>query len=110
MLSNSYVAVRHGESVANVQGIVSSNPEYSTVIHGLTAKGQDQARQAGGQIAGLPRPLVIVTSDFTRARETAAAIAAALPLPSVDIITDMRLRERFFGDHDGQGTPLFVRV
>jgi bisphosphoglycerate-dependent phosphoglycerate mutase len=34
--------VRHGESSANVEGIISSNPDIATKNHGLTDKGKDE--------------------------------------------------------------------
>jgi hypothetical protein len=35
-----YIAVRHGQSEANVAGVVSSDPAVATVEHGLTALGE----------------------------------------------------------------------
>lgn len=41
-LKNSYFALRHGQSLANVQKIISSDPSISTVEHGLSALGKEQ--------------------------------------------------------------------
>ncbi len=63
------------------------------------------ARQAAVELQGrLPTtlPVRVLTSDFTRARETAAIVHTALRLP-VPVETDLRLRERFFGEHNGLG-------
>jgi broad specificity phosphatase PhoE len=41
-LKNSYFALRHGQSLANVLKIISSDPSISTVEHGLSDLGKDQ--------------------------------------------------------------------
>jgi hypothetical protein len=41
-LRNRYFVVRHGESEANVAGLISSDPAISTKIHGLTHRGFEQ--------------------------------------------------------------------
>ena len=47
--------------------------------HGLTALGQQQARDSVRQLASIPaRRVAFLTSDFTRARETAEIAAAGL--------------------------------
>ncbi len=52
------------------------------VANGLNALGREQAQLTGARLAALPvRIARLVTSDFTRARETANAIAGALRLP-----------------------------
>ncbi len=45
-LKNRYFALRHGESTANIAGIISSLPSTGTTTHGLTDKGRLQAREA----------------------------------------------------------------
>ena len=130
-LRNSYYALRHGRSLANVGGIISSDPEIATVTHGLSEEGWDQARAAGDRIAlefisassssssssagdGAPlKGVAIYSSDFTRARETASCVADALrqrstPLYRAEsdidgngVILETRLRERSFGDLSG---------
>jgi hypothetical protein len=41
-LQNRLVIVRHGESEANVAGLISSDPSISCTAHGLTAVGFEQ--------------------------------------------------------------------
>jgi|UniRef100_UPI0040498A73 broad specificity phosphatase PhoE len=68
--------VRHGESEANVAGVLQGQ------THGaLTAAGRDAAARLGRALASLSvaeRPTAILTSDLRRAVETAEIIAEAL--------------------------------
>ena len=68
--------VRHGESEANVAGVLQGQ------THGvLTATGRDAAGRLGRTLASLSvaeRPTAILTSDLRRAVETAEIIAEAL--------------------------------
>ena len=113
-LTQSYYALRHGQSLANVAKIISSDPKISTVQHGLSDAGKDQASKAGQSFAAEYisnsnsnyRGVAIFSSDFTRARETATLFAEELarsriPLYTGDIVLEPRLRERFFGELNG---------
>src|SRR5699024_11799970 len=90
--------LRHGESTANVEGLIVSAPGPRALTDvGLTAHGRDQARQAAreGLAQGLGPRAVVVSSDFARALQTAEEFAAgpgAAP-PRVDD----RPRARRFG-------------
>lgn len=101
-LRNQYIAVRHGESEANVARLISSNPQVGTHCHGLSSYGQKQvAENVKSFLQNNPstRNYLIVSSDFRRARETAEILALNLPnTPSIQF--DSRLRERFFGIYD----------
>lgn len=97
-LRNRYFAFRHGESQANVEGIIVSHPDIGTVKYGLSDEGRRQVRSSAKKLPELNNP-VIVSSDFRRAMETAEIIRSILSLESVK--TDPRLRERFFGHWDG---------
>ncbi|CBJ29761.1 conserved unknown protein [Ectocarpus siliculosus] len=82
-LKNRYYALRHGQSVANMEGIISSNPKVGSVKHGLTSNGRSQARVAATALieaVGRDRldSLVFVSSEFLRARQTAEECRAAL--------------------------------
>ncbi|CAN0370664.1 unnamed protein product, partial [Scytosiphon promiscuus] len=82
-LKNRYYALRHGQSVANMEGIISSDPEVGSVKHGLTTNGRTQARVAATaliEVVGRDRldSLVFVSSEFLRARQTAEECRAAL--------------------------------
>ncbi|MGH3428623.1 MAG: histidine phosphatase family protein [Pseudonocardiaceae bacterium] len=83
---------RHGESDYNaarrMQGQVDSR---------LTATGLGQARRAACSLAGL-KPEVLMTSDLSRAGDTAAALAAETGMP---LRIDKRLRETHLGTWQG---------
>jgi broad specificity phosphatase PhoE len=124
-LRNRFVAIRHGESTANVEGIIISSEEFGVSGYGLTEKGKQQAVNAGAELLKLlehPVTLnedtpptrhsvsdaVIVTSNFLRAKETAEIVASTIGARPVHI--DARLRSHsasflqfitftFFGIH-----------
>ena len=78
--NNRYCLVRHGESEANVRGLISSLPEEGKVEVRLTDRGKAQARSAAEFLLSIGASgdgAAVVTSDFARARETAELIAAA---------------------------------
>ena len=112
-LSNSFFALRHGQSLANVAKIISSDPKVSTVEHGLSDVGKAQAKAAGEKFAGdyLSKSrdcagVAIFSSDFTRARETAEIFASELkkkliPLYNDGVSLETKLRERYFGELNG---------
>ena len=83
---------RHGETDYNaalrMQGQLDSQ---------LTAKGLAQARRAALVLAALA-PDVLVTSDLSRAADTAAVLAAETGLP---LRVDRRLRETHLGKWQG---------
>jgi probable phosphoglycerate mutase len=62
-----FVVVRHGQSLLNVDGVVNGDPALD---RGLSERGIEQARQLAGQTAHLPID-VLVVSPFPRARQTA---------------------------------------
>eukprot|EP00640_Fibrocapsa_japonica_P000210 CAMPEP_0113937096 /NCGR_PEP_ID=MMETSP1339-20121228/3797_1 /TAXON_ID=94617 /ORGANISM="Fibrocapsa japonica" /LENGTH=237 /DNA_ID=CAMNT_0000939743 /DNA_START=294 /DNA_END=1007 /DNA_ORIENTATION=+ /assembly_acc=CAM_ASM_000762 len=113
-LRNKYYAFRHGQSTANVRGIISSSPAKGTTSHGLTETGKRQAREAAPAIVDMIggseslNDLIVYSSDFTRARETALEAVDEMwrmtdvssPKPVVNI--EKGLRERFFGELDGK--------
>ncbi|AXK46127.1 histidine phosphatase family protein [Brachybacterium saurashtrense] len=105
------LVLRHGESTANVQGLIVSLPGPRALTEvGLTARGRAQAQQAAreGLARGLGPQTVVLTSDFARARETAEEFARGLgaAAPTVDV----RLRERGFGAHDGGPADAYETV
>ena len=114
-LKQSFFGLRHGQSLANVDKIISSDPKVSTVKHGLSELGKEQARKAGESFVGgieggagttSCQGVAIFSSDFTRARETAAIFAEELSKSSVpiykgEVIIEERLRERYFGQLNG---------
>lgn len=93
--------LRHGESVANVDGlIVSAVGPRALVEVGLTERGREQARAAAAEAArqGIGPGAVVLTSDFARARQTAEEFCAVLGAGEPRV--GARLRERGFGTHD----------
>ena len=90
-LRNRYFILRHGESEANKADVISSNPNIATKIHGLTEQGKEQAKNAAPALFNIlrqqkeiishgiesfetnfePITIKIISSDFTRAIETA---------------------------------------
>lgn len=120
-LKQSFFALRHGQSLANVAKIISSDPQVSTVKHGLSGLGKEQARKAGESFVGSIesaepyRGVAVFSSDFTRARETAAIFADELsksnvPIYMGDVILEERLRERYFGELNGDRDDRYQEV
>jgi broad specificity phosphatase PhoE len=88
------VLLRHGETEDVLTHTISGQRDVP-----LTALGRSQASSAAWRLARLGIKS-IVTSDLQRAAETATIIADALGLPSVQV--DQRLRERHWGERQGQ--------
>lgn len=101
--------VRHGESVANREcTVVGTREEGEKPRWGLTELGQEQAEQAGKEIADRLRAyhpsldaseLLLITSPFSRARQTADGIRKAAGATETPRVDD-RLVERYFGAHN----------
>jgi len=100
--------MRHGRSKANEAGIILSDPLSGRKEKwGLSETGKQQIRD---QISSYKPPfsLQIISSDFSRAYETALLTAELLNLPAP--LTDIRLRERFFGELEQQSDSLYPKV
>lgn len=105
------LVLRHGESTANVEGVIVSAPGPRALVEvGLTARGREQARAAAGlaREQGLGSETIVVTSDFARARETAEEFAAGLGAAAPRV--DPRLRERGFGEHEEGPATAYEQV
>eukprot|EP00903_Cladosiphon_okamuranus_P010121 g9584.t1 len=111
-----FFLVRHGQSHPNIAGkIVSGMNEGIDPANGLTELGLEQARTAGRELkevllrAGCsPANTIVLTSPFSRAKETAEAIRECL---DCELREERDLRERFFGDFDGQeDAPSYAKV
>jgi probable phosphoglycerate mutase len=96
-LGNRYFAMRHGHSIANQQGIIVSHPDNGRERFGLSELGRAQVKQSLQNFGLLDINTIIVSSDFSRARES-AEIASALLHSDESISLDLRLRERNFGE------------
>jgi broad specificity phosphatase PhoE len=107
-LANTFSVMRHGQSRANVAGIIVSRIENDRLgDYGLTAEGRAQALAAARSCA-LPPDTVICSSDFARARQTAEIVRARLGANDVEIA--QALRERCFGEMEGSSTDNYARA
>ncbi|MCE9661830.1 histidine phosphatase family protein [Halomonas sp. M5N1S17] len=103
---NRYLLMRHGHSQANAQGLIVSTPERGLAAFGLSPQG---IAQLDALLADWrwPTPTRILHSDFLRTTETAARVATHFTLP---LQSEPRLRERHFGDLEGQADDRYPRV
>lgn len=83
---------RHGQTTWNVEHRFQGQTDIP-----LDATGLAQAEQAAGRLATL-RPAALVSSDLSRAQQTAAPLAGLTGLP---VTLDKDLRERSGGDWEG---------
>jgi probable phosphoglycerate mutase len=110
-LSNRYFALRHGESKANILGIILSDPKSGTVDFGLSDKGKEEIRESVKKSLEkgiLDKDTIIVSSDFTRARESAEI--ARIVLGTNKFIISKNLRERNFGDFEKMKDSNYKKV
>ena len=85
---------RHGESDLSARGLTNGDPRVANI---LTERGREQARRLGELLA--PEPIdLCVTSEFERARETAAIALAGREVPRLVLpqLNDIR-----FGRFEG---------
>lgn len=98
-LNNSYFLLRHGQSEANVQGIIISEPGVGTKRYGLSEVGREQVRASARLMRGLIDGCHILSSDFLRAQQSAEI--AAVELDALSLVATPFLRERHFGQLEG---------
>ena len=85
--------IRHGESEGNRDRVFTRTPEVP-----LTPTGRQQARATGEFLRERYAPTLLVSSPFTRARQTAEIIGEVLGLsPAIDD----DLQERCYGEYAG---------
>jgi probable phosphoglycerate mutase len=113
-LANRYLVMRHGQSKANVRGIIVSSIDRDRAgDFGLSEAGREQvlATACG---CGLPASTLICSSDFARAGETAQIVRACLGVPEgviePGVVLAPALRERYFGECDGCPVACYARV
>ncbi len=96
--NNVYRVMRHGESVFNTKGVLSSDV---SVENGLTEKGRTQITEV---LSSLREEAIdfIYYSPLQRTRETALIVAHDLGLSPEQCIADDRLREMNFGVFEGK--------
>lgn len=129
-LKNHYYLLRHGQSTANVAGIISSSRSLAySDKHGLTELGYQQGKSSAKELVSLiqqqSKPggdIIFVSSPFARARQTAQACLDGLQESylgklndlglnlSTDIQMEDRLMERYFGRLDGEAIYTYSYV
>lgn len=92
MTAAQLIVLRHGRTAWNATGRFQGQADI-----GLDERGRAQAEQAAEVLAELA-PTAIYSSDLSRARQTAAPLAARCGLP---VHTDERLREIHVGSWEG---------
>lgn len=100
-LKNRYFILRHGESKANVAHILLSHPKEGIVSYGLSPKGKKQVKISvlkNKKSKLLDSNIIIYSSDFLRAKETAEITKKLLGIKKVNF--HKNLRERYFGKYD----------
>jgi broad specificity phosphatase PhoE len=110
---NTYFALRHGKSVANVRRLIVSHPDHALKGYGLAEEGRKQVMDSIDEALHegvLDDSMVIFSSDFLRTKETACIAADILGLKEKDIIFTHKLRERFFGDWDKTSSLNYEKV
>lgn len=93
MTAGRLLLVRHGRTAYNSQARLQGQVDIP-----LDDVGRWQARTAAALLLARHEPTAIVTSDLSRAHETASFLARA---SSLDLVVDPRLRERSFGVWEG---------
>jgi probable phosphoglycerate mutase len=107
-LGNRYFGMRHGESKANVAGLIVSRIETDrSGDYGLSDRGRLQSAEAA-RICGLSERTMICSSDFARAWQTAQIVRDRLG--SAEVVAATELRERNFGELDGSPATGYSRV
>lgn len=107
-LNNQYFIMRHGQSLANEQGIIVSDPANGVLEeYGLGVVGRQQAKESA-QNSGLNQDTLIYTSDFSRAYQTAEIVRQVIGANNVVVAT--QLRERYFGDWEKTAHDNYKKV
>jgi probable phosphoglycerate mutase len=98
--------MRHGHSQANQEGRIISAPPRGLMEFGLSPRGRDQldALLADWRWAS---PQRILHSDFRRTTETAERVAMHFGRA---LVAEPRLRERHFGELEGQSDARYAGV
>jgi len=107
VFQNTYLIMRHGQSEANAQGVIVSDPAIGCSQYGLTNLGREQAKASAQDYRGFGVTKVFC-SDFLRTRETADLAADTLGVSRPEL--ELGLRERYFGIWDGQSHDHYQAV
>ena len=97
MKSSYLVLIRHGQSEWNEKNLFTGWKDPK-----LTQKGVDEAIKAGKELkeAGYSFDKMF-TSDLFRAQDTGRIILEQMDIPSIEVIKDVSLNERNYGDLAG---------
>jgi glucosyl-3-phosphoglycerate phosphatase len=107
-LKNRYSIMRHGQSKANLRGIIVSHVETDAAgDYGLSDLGREQVL-AAVRASTLPRQALVYSSSFARALQSAQLVQEQLQSP--DVVLTPALRERYFGTWDGTSAGNYERV
>uniref|UniRef100_A0A7S1ZIU3 Phosphoglycerate mutase (2,3-diphosphoglycerate-dependent) n=1 Tax=Ditylum brightwellii TaxID=49249 RepID=A0A7S1ZIU3_9STRA len=128
-LKNSFYLLRHGQSTANVEGIISSARSLAgSTKHGLTNLGYQQGKESADSLLDLiskageeNKRVFFYSSPFARAKETAEACLDGLKEKSdrvkelnldvqSEILFEDNLMERYFGRLDGKELLTYAYV
>lgn len=123
-LKNNYFGLRHGQSTANVAGIISSTMLVGSTNHGLTDLGRAQSRDSAPALLKLIgedqlHNTIFYSSIFKRAKETTEESIWALQellkakgsnIQRFSYYISPLLRERYFGEYDGGELGLYNNV
>lgn len=88
--------VRHGQSVANVQGILGGSDNFP-----ITDLGKSQAKMTAQTLRGIQFDL-LVTSPLSRAVQTMNIIATELDISNQGVVTKGEFAERDAGEFTGK--------
>lgn len=99
--------MRHGHSMANSAGIIVSDPSIGTIKYGLSPEGVKQVEAAADSFPGNGET-IICSSDFQRTRETSEILKRIWR--TGEIIYTPNLRERFFGDFEGNNNKDYEKI
>lgn len=108
-LKNSYYILRHGQSLANIDKIIVSDPENGLTGYGLSDIGKLQVADSVAACQDLNGQTIIYSSDFLRTRQTARIAAEKLKAVH-EIRFSKLLRERFFGSWELTADSNYQRV
>lgn len=100
---NRFTLMRHAESASNAAAINNSDPAVDNPLT-EAAPAQIAAAVESLRAAGIER---VVTSPFTRTKETAQQVAAALGLPADAVVEDPRLSEIGMGTFEGESNEAY---
>ncbi|MEM7393877.1 MAG: histidine phosphatase family protein [Verrucomicrobiota bacterium] len=111
-LREQVIVLRHGFARTLESGIIISGlPLGKNPDHGLTDAGRDRVAENirdALQQGLLQGDEAVISSPFSRTRETARILCDALGRPHFE--EDLRLRERFFGEYDRGSSEVYPGI